>query len=247
MLSVVGFPMPPTPDVVQTIFTNLENDKQAWHDDMDDGDRRQVGRLLWTMPDLKFDSQVFYVMTLAEDDSKFLDFLAGAVVIVGVAAIVYFTGGAALWTTALGTAGALTIWGAISNNLGEDDLIGRAPALVSLVSMNERIGASHVPDFLVHPPTIGALPPFPNIPTESEQASPRLIHPFVDFRLNKPLQAECDPGACPAGKTCLINRCVDTGFVDPTAGRGFKERREYTGSDGYYAVDLLWERIQTAP
>jgi len=247
MLSVVGFPMPPTPNVIQDLFTGLDENKQAWNASMDDGDRKQVGKLLWTTPGLRFDSQVFYLVTLAEDDSKLLDFLAGAVVIVGVAAIIYFTGGAALWTTALGTAGALAIWEAVGNNLGEDDLIGRAPALATPLAMDERIGASHTPDFLVHPPAVGALPPVPNIPAEKERAGPRLIHPFVDFRLSKPLQAECDPGACLAGKTCLVNRCVDPGFVDPTAGRGFKERREYVGSDAYYAVDLLWEKVKTGP
>jgi hypothetical protein len=81
------------------------------------------------VPGLKFDSQVFYVITLAEDDSKLLDFLAGAAVIVAIAVVIYFTGGAALWVTAIGTAGALAIWGAIANSVGGDDLIGRAPAV----------------------------------------------------------------------------------------------------------------------
>jgi hypothetical protein len=246
MLSVVGLPMPPTPNVVQDLFNNLDQDKQAWHGDMDAGQRKQLGKLLWTLPGLKFDSQVFYIITLAEDDSKFLDFLAGAAVIVALAVIIYATGGAALWTI-VGTAGALTIWGAIANSIGEDDLIGRASALATPLAMDERIAASHVPDFLVHPPTVTVLPPFPNIPSEKERAQPRLIHPFVNFPLSKPLQAECDPGTCPASKSCLVNRCVDAGFVDPTAGRGFKERREYVGSDGYYAVDLLWEKIKTGP
>jgi hypothetical protein len=65
----------------------------------------------------------------------------------------------------------------------------------------------------------------------------------VDARLGPPLQAKCDPGACPTPQTCLVNQCVEPGFADPTAGRGFKERREFFGSNGYYAVDLLWEKV----
>jgi hypothetical protein len=93
---------------------------------------------------------------------------------------------------------------------------------------------------------VPALPPQPGV-TDEGQRSERLIHPFEDFRLNNPLQSECDPGSCPTGEKCLVNRCVDEGFIDPTADRGFRERREFFLGGGYYGVDLLWERIKTGP
>ena len=43
----------------------------------------------------------------------------------------------------------------------------------------------------------------------------------------------------------MVQRCVPNGFVDPSVNRGFRERREFAASDYYYAVDLLWEKIQT--
>jgi len=58
------------------------------------------------------------------------------------------------------------------------------------------------------------------------------------------LKAQCDPAACPSGESCLVQRCVPEGFVGPSANRGFRERREFTLSDGHYAVDLLWEKSQ---
>jgi hypothetical protein len=111
--------------------------------------------------------------------------------------------------------------------------------------MDERIGADHAADLLTTPPAFGALPPIPGGVTEHQRADPRLIHPFQDFKLQKPLSAECDPGSCDAGNTCMVQRCVPNGFVDPSVNRGFRERREFAASDYYYAVDLLWEKIQT--
>lgn len=247
VLGVFGFPMPPPPNIVQELQHSLDDNAQAWHGDMDADDRKHPGKLLATVPGVRADSQVFYVIELIEDDSRLADFIAGALLIIAAAVVIYYTAGAALWTTALGTAGSLAIWGAIANDLGEDDLIGMSSALVTPLSMDERIGASHAPDFLVHPPAVSVLPAAPNLGPDHER-SQRLIHPFAEVPFSPPLAAQCNPGACvQAGQQCLVNRCVDPGFVDPTANLGFKERREFYGSDGYYAIDLLWEKVKTGP
>ena len=198
----------------------------------DDGLWKQISELGWPG------------IAIAEDDGFLEGFLAGAAIIVATAAIIYLTGGVALLVAAGGAAAGLVIWTPIMAGIGKDDLIGRTTLVVTPVAIDQRIGATHAADFLSAGTALRALPKLDGAPTEHERADPRLIHPFVDFKLGPPLPAECDPGMCPAGKTCLVNRCVDPGFVDPTAGRGFRERREYVGSGGYYGVDLLWEKRQ---
>jgi hypothetical protein len=246
MLGVFGFPMPPPPGAAEDLAKSLDENSQAWHgEDFDTGDSKKVGKLLSTVPGLKFDSQVFYIIELMEDDSELEQFLAGAALIVAAAVIIYLTGGAALWTTALGTAGALAIWTAITKSSGEDDTLGRATALATPLAMEERIAASHAPDFLtVNPPATPALPTMPGI-NNVDQRDARLIHPFVALPAKRLPILECNPGNCASGKVCLVNLCVDPGFVDPTAGRGFRERRQYTGDRSLYTIDLLWERFKT--
>jgi hypothetical protein len=247
MLGVFGFPMPPPPGTAEQLAKSLDENSQAWHgEDFDSGDSRKIGKLLSTVGGLKFDSQVFYIIELLEDDSKLEQFLAGAVLIIVAAVIIYFTAGAALWLTVGGSAAALAIWGAITNDTGEDDLLGKATALATVLAMDERIGASHAPDFLtVNPPATPGLPTMPGIDNENQRGGPRLIHPFIELPVKRLPIPECNPGNCPSGKVCLVNLCVDPGFVDPTAGRGFRERREYTGDRSHYTIDLLWERIKT--
>lgn len=246
MLGVFGFPMPPPPGTAEQLAKSLDENSQAWHgEDFNSEDSKKIGKLLSTVGGLKFDSQVFYIIELLEDDSKLEQFLAGAVLIIATAVIIYFTAGAALWVTVGGSAAALAIWGAITNDTGEDDLLGKATALATVLAMDERIGASHAPDFLtVNPPATPALPTMPGIDNEN-QREPRLIHPFIELPVKRLPASECNPGTCPSGKVCLVNLCVDPGFVDPTAGRGFRERREYTGDRSHYTIDLLWERIKT--
>lgn len=247
MLLVAGFSngeLPPGEDA--DLLGKLDESIEAWKGgDYDSGDRDTEVQLLSHVDGLTFDNQVLYLLLSAEDDSFLGGFLAGAAVIVGVAAIIYLSGGAALWQAALGTAGALAIWQPIMSSLGEDDLLGRAMFTGTPLNFEERIGSTHAPDFLtVSPPLFGPLPTLGD-PLEGERAA-RVIHPFVDFSLeDEPLEAECNPGLCSSGNVCLVNRCVDPGFVDPTTNVGFKERREFALGGGHYAFDILWERIKT--
>jgi hypothetical protein len=245
MVLVAGFPMDIPPGAATELIDKLDKAAEAYHgEDYSSGDRRQIGKLLSTVGNLHFDSKVIYLVAIAEDDGFLEGFLAGAAVIVATAAIIYLTGGAALLAAAGGAALGVAIWAPIMTAIGGDDLIGRTTLLVTPVAIDERIGATHAADFLNAGTPLRALPARDGGPTEKERPDARLIHPFVDYKLGPPLPAECDPGACPGGKTCLINRCVNPGFVDPTAGTGFRERREYVGSGGYYGVDLLWEKRQ---
>jgi hypothetical protein len=138
-------------------------------------------------------------------------------------------------------------------SLGEDDLLGRTTFMAKPLNFDERIASTHAADFLtVSPPLFGALP----APADASEDDPlsegelpaRLIHPFVDFSLgDEPLEAQCNPGICASGQVCLVNRCVDPGFTDPTEGIGFKERREFELNGGHYAIDILWEVTKTTP
>jgi hypothetical protein len=245
MVLVAGFASDIPPGAAQNLIDKLDEAAEAYHgEDYGSGDRRQVGKLLSTVRDLHFDSKVVYLVAIAEDDGFLEGFLAGAAVIIATAAIIYLTGGVALLAAAGGAAAGLVIWTPIMAAIGGDDLIGRTTLLVTPIAIDERIGATHAADFLSAGTPLRALPKLDGAPIEHERADPRLIHPFVDFKLGPPLPAECNPGTCTGGKTCLVNRCVDPGFVDPTAGIGFRERREYVGAGGYYAVDLLWEKRQ---
>jgi hypothetical protein len=245
MLLVAGFSpdMPAGADA--NLLKTLEDNAQAWHgEDFDSGDRKQVMKLLSTVRDLRFDSSVVYLVALMEDDSFLEGFLAGAAVIIATAAIIYLSGGTALLAAAGGAALGVGLWAPIMAGIGEDDLLGRTTLLVTPTLMDERIGANHTPDFLTSTPPFGALPPLPGAPTEKQRSGPALIHPFEDFKLRSPLKAQCDPGSCASGESCLVQLCVPPGFVDPTAGRGFRERREFATAGYYYAVDLLWEKVQ---
>lgn len=91
------------------------------------------------------------------------------------------------------------------------------------------------------PPLFGPLPGLPG-GARTDARGGRLIHPFFEFsRADSPLQPECNPGSCAANEQCLVNRCVAADFVDPIHDTGFRERREFTGSGGYYGIDLQWE------
>lgn len=246
MVLVAGFTPDIPPGAAEGLIDHLDENAQAFHgEDFDSGTRKQIGKLLSSVGGLHFDSQVVYLVALMEDDGFLGGFLAGAAVIIATAAIVYFTGGAALLAAGGGAALGIGLWTPIMAGIAGDDMLGRATLLATPTLMDERIGADHLANLLTAPPPFGALPPLPGAPTDRQRANPSLIHPFQDFKLGKPLPAECDPGTCDAGMVCLVQRCVPSGFVDPSAGRGFRERREFADSDSYYAVDLLWEKIQT--
>ncbi len=249
MLMLAGFPDALPPGVDADIASKLDESLDAWQGSgYDSGDRKTEIQVLSTVGNLTFENQVLYILVVAEDDGFLGGFLAGAAVIVGAAAIIYLTGGAALWTTALGTAGALAIWGPIMASLGEDDLLGTSTFTAISLNFDERTAASHSPDFLTVPRLFGALPALPDGPSEGELPA-RLIHPFVDYRVSEePLAAECNPGACPSGEDCVINRCFEPAFFeDPSLVIGFRERREFELGGGHYAIDILWEMRTTLP
>lgn len=230
------------------MLDKLENSVEAWKgSNYDSGKRKSEVQLLSSVDDLTSLDRVLYVLVMAEDDGSLLSTIVGTVIIVAVAAILTYFSFATVLAAVGGAAIVTAAWVAIADRLGEDDVIGVSSFSATSLNMDERIALTHAPDFLTQTsPPFGALPAVESGPTEGE-VPPRLIHPFVDFSLKQePLSSECNPGACSTGKTCQVNRCVDSGFVDPTAGVGFKERREFNG-DGRYAVDILWESAKTPP
>ncbi len=68
MLGVFGFAMPPPLGAVEELAGKLDENSQAWHGDDDgSGERKTEVQLLSTVKALKFDSQVFYVISLHDD------------------------------------------------------------------------------------------------------------------------------------------------------------------------------------
>ena len=236
LMMIAGFKAP-EPGKEAELLENIDKIGNAWRGTKWDSDeRREIGQLLSTVSDVKLGDQVTYFVALAEDDGFLDGYIAGVVVIAIAFAILSLSGG----TAAIVGAG----WTAIMAKIAGDDLLGRTTLLATPVLMDERIAATHQADFLVNGTAFGPLPPAPGGVTQHQRANPFLIHPFVDFKLGPPLEVQCNPGSCPSGETCMINRCVPDGFVDPTAGRGFKERREFARAGYYYVVDLLWEKVR---
>lgn len=251
MVYLIGLPTELPPDLLDDTENKLDDlmGNVFKGGDYDSGDRKVESFDLSTVDGLGFDDEVIYLMVLAEDDSKLTTFLAGAAVIVAAAAVIVFTGGAALWATVIGgTAGATALWAPISAALGEDDLLGTAAFRATPLDFIERIAASHTDDFLTQvPPPFGALPRDPAFAAEGEVGA-RLIHPVAEFSLSEePLEVQCNPGTCPSGQACEINRCVEV--LDTTATDTFRERREFEMGGGHYAADLSWrlDKIVPAP
>ena len=75
-------------------------------------------------------------------------------------------------------------------------------------------------------------------------ARARLMHPFaVDGSYTRVMGSapvsgvnlpavECNPGTCPTGLVCTVNRCVQPGSGDPTAQISFIEQRDVNANDG---------------
>ena len=235
---IAGLKAPGPPGWEIDLLNHIDDIGNAWRGKkVDSGERRQVNQLLSTVSDVKYDERVHFFVVLAEDDGFFDGYLSGVALIAITAAIIGLSGG---------TAGFIAgVWALVMAGIAGDDRLGMVTLLATPLSVDQRIGATHTPDFLVNGTTLGPLPPAPNGRTEHQRANPFLIHPFEDFKFGPPLAAQCDPGPCDVGQKCLINRCVDNGFVDPTAGRGFRERREFASSSYYYVLDLLWEKVPT--
>jgi len=245
LVYIGGIKVPPNnPD---ELLKNADKLVTRWRGTkFDSGERRQVDKLLLTVPDVRAGDKVMFTVALMEDDGD-LDAFFGGLAVIGVAVAIAALAGAASGPIGVVAGLATAFWGAYSYyKLGPDDPLGRTTLLATTVDFDERIGATHTNDFLTAGTTLGALPaaPEPYDFTEKQRANPHLIHPFVDFPLKSPLKAQCDPGPCGAGETCLVNQCVPAGFVDPTNGRGFRERREFADSDAYYVLDLLWEKVR---
>lgn len=210
-------------------------------EDYDEGERK-IEDVALTSVNVPADGSAVFLAMLLEDDGFAAAFAAGVLAIAAAAAIIILSGGLSLVAAAGGAAGVTLLWALLVQQFHEeDDLIGMDSFSASPIEVRERIGATHADDFLTtEPPLFGALPAVPDGASSGVIRS-QLIHPFEEFRVSdEPLQAECNPGTCAAGTECQVNRCVPTGFVDPTAGTGFRERREYSGSGGRYAVDLEW-------
>jgi hypothetical protein len=235
---IAGLKAPGPPGWEIDLLNHIDDIGNAWRGKkVDSGERRQVNQLLSTVSDVKYDERVHFFVVLAEDDGFFDGYLSGVALIAITAAIIGLSGG---------TAGFIAgVWALVMAGIAGDDRLGMVTLLATPLSVDQRIGATHTPDFLVNGTTLGPLPPAPNGRTEHQRANPFLIHPFEDFKFGPPLAAQCDPGPCDVGQKCLINRCVDNGFVDPTAGRGFRERREFASSSYYYVLDLSWEKVPT--
>jgi hypothetical protein len=234
---IAGLKAPGPPGWEIELLNHIDDIGNAWRGKkFDSSERRQINQLLSTVGDVKHGDEVHFFVVLAEDDG-FLDGYLSGVAVIAIAAVIIGLSG--------GTAGAISgVWALIMACIAGDDRLGMTMLVATPALMDQRIGVTHAPDFLVNGTTLGPLPPAPNGPTEHQRANPFLIHPFEDFKLGPPLAAQCDPGPCASGERCLINRCVDNGFVDPTAGRGFRERREFAKSGYYYVLDLLWEKVR---
>ncbi|MCB1019662.1 MAG: hypothetical protein KDC27_07015 [Acidobacteria bacterium] len=210
--------------------------------DYDEGERKIEDFKLVTT-DLPVDGEAAFLLVLAEDDGFAGAFLAGLVAIGLAAAIVIATGGASLVAALGGASGVVLLWGFLVNQfIAPDDTMGIETISATPSQVQERIGKTHADDFLtIQPPPVNPLPEIPGARREGVIRQ-YVIHPFVENTVSEDfLQPECNSGGCPSGEQCLVNRCVDAGFVDPLNGVGFRERRWYEGSGGRYSVDLQWE------
>jgi hypothetical protein len=208
--------------------------------DFDAGDRDIVDKLL-VQNDLPADGSLIILALLAEDDGFLGAFLAGLAGIAAATALIIATGGLALITALGGAAGVAAVWAVIvTNSIAPDDQIGMESFSASVLDVSQRVGATHAPTFLSQPHTIGILPEIPAGPRADARGG-FLVHPFAEFSSRQSPLPECDPGDCGTGEECQVNICVPIGFVDPIANTGFRERRQYTGADGHYAMDLQWE------
>jgi hypothetical protein len=217
-------------------------------EDFDSGTRKQVDKVLVKVGAIPANGQAVFMLFLYEDDAFAAAFAAGVVAIAVAAAIVVLSGGAAIAAAAGGASGLVLVWALLVNQfVAPDDRLGIASFSGTPIEFLERIGATHADNFLTtDPPLFSVLPsmgePAPNISVFRT----RLLHPFGDFRVRGFLKAECNPGSCGSGQECQVNRCVQTGFIDPTRDVGFRERREFFDSDYYYyGLDLQWEIRKT--
>ena len=235
---IAGMKTPTQPGWEIELLNHIDDIGSAWRGKkVDSSERRQINQLLSTVSDVKYGDKVHFFVMLAEDDGFWDGYLSGVALIAIAAAIIGLSGGTAAFVGG--------IWAGIMAGIAGHDPLGWTMLEATPQAMDQRIGATHAPDFLVNGTTLGALPPAPATISGHQRANPFLIHPFEDFKYGPPLAAQCDPGPCESGQTCLVNRCVENGFVDPTAGRGFKERREFAKAGSYYyVVDLLWEKVR---
>lgn len=251
MLLLAGFSDNISPGQDAQVIENIDESIQAWKgEDFHSNERKTAVQVLHSFDDVAFDDQVLYLLILAEDDDFLGGFLAGAAIIAGVGAIAVLTGGAPLWAAIGGGALLGAGWAVEMASIAESDLLGSAAFTATPLNFDERIASNHAADFLtVSPQLFGALPALEAGPSRGEN-SPRLVHPFVEDRQRwhgRPLEVECNPGTCQGAQICLVNRCVDQGFVDTTAGVGFMEQRDFSLNGGHYTIDILWEKTQTNP
>jgi hypothetical protein len=207
----------------------------------DEGDR-DIPDFKLVTTDLPIDSEAVYLALLVENDGFLEPFVAGIVAIALATAIIWKLAGPSTIAALGGATGVLLVWTiVVEKYIAPNDTMGIESISATPLQVQERIGKTHAPDFLtIQPPPADPLPEVPDSRREGV-ARKHVIHPFIDNRATEDfLQPECDPGACPSGEQCRVNRCVEVGFVDPTDGVGFRERRRYNGT-GDYAVELLWE------
>jgi hypothetical protein len=237
MMAIVGA------DLGGQTIPDLDDLATAFHgENYDEGDRKIEDALL-TSVEVPVDGSATFLAILFEDDGFFGAFLAGLAAIAVATAIIILSGGAALAAALGGASGVTLVWALLVKEVHqEDDLIGMESFSASPLDVTQRIGATHAPDFLVvSPPLFGPLPELTGGAREDAREG-RLIHPFAEFsRSDSPLQPQCNPGSCDANEQCLVNQCVSASFVDPIQSTGFRERREFVGSGGYYGIDLEWK------
>ena len=226
----------------------LDKSTNVWKgEDFDDTTRREnIGYVLNTVSDVGPDDELLYVMVVGEDDGRLLALIVGGIIIAVAGAVVVLTAGVALWAAIGGAVIAMAIWEGILESMEGTDEIGALAFTATPLNFDERIADTHRPDFLNVESPFGPLPLHPDIAPRHLDKS-LLLHPFVSPRVNAVLASQCNPGACSGGRVCLIGRCVEPGFVSPLEGKGFKERRQFTGSGSLYGIDVVFTRTRVAP
>ncbi len=244
-------------------------------DDYDTGTRRvfnptlppNANQILARLRLVGQDDPIAFGMQVLEIDCKPCIIAAIGLIGAAVGAGICYFGGPVACAVGGGAAAMLTITAMIIVASSDvDDNMGVLTWKGTPRNVSDRISTTHFVDFLpnytAYNSSPGPLPPLEPAGPVFGTARARLMHPFAvdgsythvvtgsapQSGVNLPA-VECNPGTCPTGLVCSVNRCVQPGSGDPTAMISFIEQRDVNANDGdsFYGVDLLYERRQCVP